>query len=327
MEPLSPNGPLKVAVSIDDPFMWKGADFPPGYSAESVMCAMGDALAARKINGVYSFVSTAAVDGQPELLKSLDKWSERGHYVGAHTHTHLSLNWCDSASYIADVDYNIELLQPWLDEARTNYFRYAFDMWGDSLEKTNDVQSHLARRGFTPAPISTWFYDVQFLFPYIRAVVSQDQEGIAWLQGTFVETAIAALRNQASAARSVFGRDPVHISLVHGTPIAGDAWGDVLDAYIAHGVEFVSMEEAMNDPANQIVPPTVTRFFRNSTQKWCEHAGVEIHDTPPQILKQVGAICPIAGMEEDVLLRSALQFAADGVGATLDITDLDWGPR
>mgnify|MGYP000636838830 CR=1 FL=1 len=84
--------------------------------------------------------------------------------------------------------------------------------------------------------------------------------------------------NQAAAAREVFGRQPAHIALVHGTPIAADAYAEVLAAYAAAGVQFVTLEEAMSDPANQIVPPTVTRYFRNSTQKWAEHAGIGVAD-------------------------------------------------
>jgi hypothetical protein len=272
-------------------------------------------------------VSTLAVADDPDSLNALDKWVGRGHHVGAHTHSHCSLNWTNAKTYIDDIDRNIELLSPWLTQARSRYFRYSFDMWGDSQKKTDEVQAHLVRRGFTPAPISSWFYDVQFLPSYLRTLVSNDAEGSALVHRAFVETAVSALRNQAEAARQVFGRDPIHIGLVHGTPIAGDAWADVLTAYTDCGVEFVSLEEAMTDPANQIAAPLVTRFFRNSTQKWAEYAGVQIADTPPQTLKALESIRPIENMSESAALAPALLLAAAETHAQLDPADLDWWPR
>lgn len=315
-----------MAITVDDPFMWKGAGFPPGYTPGSVMRQMCDAFDAHDITGVYSFVSTAPTDDNPEWLACLDEWTARGHHVAAHTHSHASLNWTHAETYIADIDRNMNVLQPWLDRAPSRYFRYAFDMWGDEQAKTDRVQLHLARRGYVPAPISTWFYDVQFLVAYIRSIVADDEAAAAWLRQSFADTAVAALRNQAEAAHAVFGRHPAHIALIHGTPITGDAYGQVLSAYSQAGVEFISLEEAMTDPANQIVAPVVTRYFRNSTQKWAEHAGVTVADTPPQILHEVRGCCVFPGMDEETILGPALVAAAAGVGTLPDAGDLDWQP-
>ncbi|WP_159085846.1 polysaccharide deacetylase family protein [Aeromicrobium chenweiae] len=327
MQNISPNGPIKLAVTVDDPFMWKGADFPPDYSPAGVATSMADAFAEHGVPGVYSFASTLPTDDHPEWLEALDSWVERGHHVGAHTHSHSSLNWGPADPYIDDIDRNMGILEPWIAQAPTRYFRYAFDMWGDEQAKTDAVQLHLARRGYVPAPITTWFYDVQFLVSYIRTLVAGDEEGRAWIRKTFASTAVESLRSQAAAARAVFGRDPVHIALIHGTPVAGDCYGDVLAAYAEHGVEFVTLEEAMADPANQIVAPTVTRFFRNSTQKWAEYAGIDVENTPPQVLHQVREICLIEGMDENAVLGPALVAAAESVGATFVPTDLDWSPE
>lgn len=327
MPEISPDGPIKLAVSVDDPFMWRGAAFPDGYSAESIAESMIKAFAEHGVPGVYSFASTAPIDENPGWLDVLDRWVDAGHHVGAHTHNHVSLNWASAAAYNQDIDRNLDVLAPWLDRAPTKYFRYAFDMWGDDSQKTAEVQLHLARKGLTSAPISTWLYDVQFLIAYIRTLVAGDQEGQSWLRQTFVDTAVSALQNQATAARAVFGRDPIHIALIHGTPVAGDFYADVLAAYQEHGVTFVTLEEAMADPANHVAPPIVTRYFRNSTQKWAEYADIEVANTPPQVLHQVSALCPIDGLDDNSVFGPALQSASELLGATFRPTDLDWSPK
>lgn len=327
MSAISPHGPLKLAVTIDDPFMWNGASFPPGYSAESVADSLLEAFDEHGVPGVYNFTSTAPIDENPDWLGVLDRWVDAGHHVAAHTHEHVSLNWSSAAAYIEDVERNLEVLAPWLDRAPTRYFRYAFDMWGDDPAKTAEVQLHLARKGLTTAPISTWFYDVQFLVAYIRTLTTRDTEGQSWIRKNFVDTAVTALKDQAAAAREVFGRDPVHIALIHGTPIAGDFYADVLAAYRDHGVEFVTLEEAMTDPANHVAPPTVNRFFRNSTQKWSEYAGVEVANTPPQVLHEVNALCPVEGLDDAAVFFPVLETACARLEATFVPTDLDWAPK
>jgi peptidoglycan/xylan/chitin deacetylase (PgdA/CDA1 family) len=327
MPSISPDGPIKLAVTIDDPFMWNGASFPPGYSAESVATSMLEGFSEHNVPDVYTFASTAPIDDNPGWLDVLDMWTEAGHHVAAHTHHHVSLNWASASAYVEDVTRNLEILSPWLDRAPTKYFRYAFDMWGDDPAKTAEVQLYLARKGLTSAPISTWFYDVQFLVAYIRTLVTGDLDGQSWIRTNFVDTAVTALQNQAAAAREVFGRDPVHIALIHGTPVAGDFYGDVLAAYKEHNVEFVTLEEAMADPANHQAPPVVTRFFRNSTQKWSEYADVEIKNTPPQVLNEVSAMCPIEGLDEGAVLGQALESASAALGATFEPGDLDWMPK
>ncbi|MBN9796379.1 MAG: polysaccharide deacetylase family protein [Actinomycetota bacterium] len=318
--------PLRLAVTLDDPFMWRGAGFPAGYDPDVVLGRLCDAFERYRVPEVYAFTSTAPVEDHPQWLSALDRWTARGHHVAAHTHSHASLNWTDVPSYVADLDRNLELLEPWLAKAPTRYFRYAFDMWGDTRDKTDRVQTHLARRGLLPAPITHWFYDVQFLVAYLRTLSTGDTEAAAWVRRRFAETAVDALLNQAAAAREVFGRQPAHIALVHGTPIAADAYAEVLAGYAAAGVRFITLEEAMSDPANQIVPPTVTRYFRNSTQKWAEHAGIGVADTPPRILNDVQRCCPVEGMTESDLLGPALVAAALAVGSEPVATDLDWNP-
>jgi peptidoglycan/xylan/chitin deacetylase (PgdA/CDA1 family) len=324
MSPLSPDGPLKIAISVDDVFLWPGVPFPDGYSAGSVTQTLTRWFAEYGVPGVYAFSATAPMDGDPSAPDVLDAWCEAGHHVGSHTHNHPSLNWLPAQDYIADIERSVALIEPWIARAPTRYFRYAFDMWGDTAAKTDEVQAHLARTGYLPAPISTWFYDAQFVAPYLRATVTQDREAQRWVQDAYVETAVSQLRHQVAAARRMFGRDPIQIALVHGTPITGDTYGRVLEQYAELGAEFVTLEEALEDPVNQIVPPTVTRYFRNSTQKWAAYLGDTVEDAPPAILDRVRAVAPVPELDERVIFGEAFDSIGRAVGATPVMADLDW---
>ncbi|TCP42615.1 peptidoglycan/xylan/chitin deacetylase (PgdA/CDA1 family) [Tamaricihabitans halophyticus] len=324
-EPLSPHGPIKLAMSVDDLFQFRGLPYPEGYTAQRVVRSLCKAFERYNLPPVYSFSNTSPTEDDATLFDVLDIWSEAGNHVGNHAHYHASLNWVTSAQYIADIQRSETLIERWIDRAPTRYFRYCLDMWGDTPEKTNDVQAYLASAGYLPAPVSCWFYDAQFIVPYWRTLLTGDDQARHWVQDKIVEAAVAQLRSQTAIARKVHGRDPVHIGLMHGTAAMADTAERIIEAYMALGVEFVTLEEAMRDPANAIHPPITTKMFRNTTQKWAEFAGVETEGTPPrELLAEVRAVSPVEGMSEEEILGTIMFNTVQPFGAQPTFDEFDW---
>lgn len=321
-QPLSKYGPVKMAITVDDLFLWPDVAHQNGYSPAGCSARLLRAFAANGVSNVYAFSASFALDGDPGLTSVLDDWCAAGHHIGGHTHFHTSLNWLGAKRYIEDIDQSHELIEPWVAKAPSRYFRFAMDMLGDTRSKTDEVMTHLAQTGFMHAPISYWFYDTQFVFPYDRAVRLDSSEDIAWLRDKFVETAVSCLRNQVAASEKNLGRCPIHISLIHNSAIAADAYDRVLEAYAEAGVEFVTLEEAMRDAANLIVAPGANAHFRNLTQRWAEVLGVKIEETPPGVLNQLDAIAPIEGWDAETLFTRALAGMARGTGAHPVLADL-----
>ena len=114
-------------------------------------------------------------------------------------------------------------------------------------------------------------------------------------KGPFVDTALHELRLHAANGRAVYGRDPAHIWLIHGTPLGGDCLDEILDRFEAAGVQFVSLEEAMADPMNALVPPRVSPEFIHQVEKWALVHGVPVDDRPPPILEEIERLNPAPG--------------------------------
>jgi peptidoglycan/xylan/chitin deacetylase (PgdA/CDA1 family) len=322
VERLSESGPVKLAVTVDDLFLWPEVGHQNGFSPASCSESLMRAFATNGVPAVYAFSATFALDDDPALTSVLDEWCATGHHIGGHTHFHACLNWLGAKRYIEDIDQSHELIEQWVAKAPTRYFRFAMDMLGDTQSKTNEVLTHLAQTGYMHAPISYWFYDTQFVFPYDRAKRLDKQDDLEWLRDKFVETAVSCLRGQVAASEQCLGRVPAHISLVHNSPIAADTYDRVLEAYAEAGAEFVTLEEAMRDPANMIVAPGANPHFRNLTQRWAEVLGVEIEGTPPEVLEELDAIAPIDGWDSYTLFSKALDGMARGTGATPVLQDL-----
>lgn len=311
-------GPIKLAVTVDDLFQWKGMPQFDGFDPHTIATRFTSAFSSHAIKDVYAFSNTAPLDDAPTLSDVFDHWAELGHHIGNHTHNHASLNWLPPQKYIEDIEKTEDLISKWSDVAPTRYFRHCFDMWGDTHEKRDEVAAYLGRMGYKIAPISLWFYDAQFAMAWMRAKLSDDKPALKWLREKIVETAIDQLQAQSATARLIFGRDPVHIWLVHGTPIAAECLHAILDGFVKTGVEFVGLDEAMRDPMNQ-QQPVVTPLFRNQVQKWAEAKGIPIADCPPAILERLEKICPMPGMSGDELTASILTTAAKAAGSTADL--------
>lgn len=169
------------------------------------------------------------------------------------------------------------------------------DMWGDTIDKVEAVAAYLARQRYTAVPVTVGFRDTRFHPAYWRTLSRDDRDSVAYLRREFINTAMHELRLHAANARAVFGRDPAHIWLIHGTPLGGDCLDAILDAFEAAGVEFISTAEAMQDPMNSRVPPRVSPEFIHQVEKWALVHGVPVDDRAPKILEEIEALNVIPG--------------------------------
>jgi peptidoglycan/xylan/chitin deacetylase (PgdA/CDA1 family) len=315
-QPMSPSGPLKLAITMDDMLLFRlGTPLPPRYSSLGIARAMTAALGAHA--GVYAFSNTAPAEDDPELLRVFDHWLEHGHHIANHTHHHASINWVDAKTYIGDIERAEAIIEPWLSRAPRRCFRYCMDMWGDTAEKRDAVQAYLTRAGYTAVPISIGFHDARWQTPYWRTLKAGDRDGAAWLRRAYVESAVHELRLHAANARTVFARDPIHIWLIHGTPIAGDCLGEILDRFAADGVAFVALEEALADPMNAEIPPRISPEFIHQVEKWALARGIRVDDRAPEILSRIEALHPASGESSAELWHRMTASMAERLGARI----------
>jgi peptidoglycan/xylan/chitin deacetylase (PgdA/CDA1 family) len=313
--PISPLGPVKLAVTMDDMLLFRGVPMPKGYSSPAIAQSMTRALERHGASGVYAFSNTAPADENPELLRVFDHWVERGHHVANHTHYHASINWVDAPTYIEDIERTEKIISRWASLAPRRCFRYCNDMWGDTSEKAAEVGAYLSRHGYLPIPVSVGFRDTRFHPAYWRTLKAGDREGLAFLRREFVNTALHELRLHAANARAVFGRDPIHIWLIHGTPLGGDCLDEILDRFEAAGVQLVSLAEAMEDPMNALVPPRVSPEFIHQPEKWALSRGVPVDDRPPPILQEIAKLHPAPGESAAEIRARQQALIAQALGA------------
>jgi peptidoglycan/xylan/chitin deacetylase (PgdA/CDA1 family) len=305
--------PIRLAVTVDDLFLWKQTRWAPGFSPAVVTRALIDAFRRHRIGGVYAFSCTSPCVADPTLFRLLDTWIEAGHFVANHTHYHASLNWVPAEQYIGDIEQTESFVGQWMSCSPAKYFRYAMDNWGDSQQKHDSVHCYLVRKGYQTVPITSWFYDTEFLAPHYRASISGDWSAVEIVKKRFVQTALQQLGSHVAAARQVFARDFPHIWLIHGTPLAAECLPEILDRFAEASVTFISLAEAMQDPANSAPTGVVTPRFLNQIQKWAHIDGFSLPDCPPAVLAELEKLCPMPGLSSREMMGSIFGSIAEEV--------------
>ncbi|MGP3533227.1 polysaccharide deacetylase family protein [Microbacterium sp. RD1] len=305
---------IRVAVTVDELVLWDGSPIPPGDSAPGIVSRLCRALDEHGIEGVYGFPHTYPLTLDPGLVDVLSIWTEAGHHIGSHTHFHAPLPWISGAAYVDDIRRGEDILGEHLARAPRSYFRYAMDMSGDSEEQRGVVEDYLRANSITNAPITSWFGDFAWIAPYFRALHNNDRESVTMLRESYVSAAVFNLQSHARVARRLFGRDVPLIWLVHGSPIAGDMLGDVLSAFEQNGVEFVSLDEAMNDQSNRAMPPAAAGFH-NHLDRYLIANGIEPERIPAEAVQAVMDASPLEGyasipdVYEDAILKPIAERA------------------
>jgi len=313
--PVSPLGRLKIAITIDDMLLLRGVPMAPRHSVPSNIRAILSALKTHGVAGVYQFSNTAPIEDDPSLLEVFDMWVESGHHVANHTHNHPPLNWLDADTYARDIEEAEKYLGRYINKAPKRCFRFCMDLWGDTACKCGAILGRLEEMGYTPIPVSIGFHDIRWNAAYCRVLKRGSPEEAAQLRRAYVESALHELRVHAANARAVFGRDPIHIWLIHGTSIAADCLEEILDGFRAAAVEFVSLDQAMEDPMNAEIPPRVSPEFIFQVEKWALSLGVPVSDPIPSILEEIEKLHPASGeMQAEITMRMR-EYIASATGA------------
>lgn len=239
--------PLQVAITVDD--LPAHGPAVPGLSAVELHQALLTAFAAHEVPQVYGFLNAGKLKGAPELRAALEAWTAAGHPLGNHTYDHPSLRKTDLDTYFRDIEAN----EPLLDELalkghRVPTFRYPFLLEGMSREDTNSIRAYLDKRGYRNAPVTIDFYDWAFNPPYARCRAIADKKALAALRKTFLDHAIEMLEWSDAAAQDLYGRRIPHVLLLHAGAFDAQMIEPLLQTMEDHGVQWVSLDEALADP-------------------------------------------------------------------------------
>src|SRR5919197_2946796 len=245
----------ELAVTVDD-LPAHGAT-PPGMSRLEIAEHIIRTLRRHAVPGVYGFTNGRGVREKPVRREVVRAWLAAGFRLGNHTSSHLNLKEGTAAEYIADIERNEALLTELSPDAALKVFRYPYLQSGETSEKRQEVRAWLAARGYRLAPVTVDSGDWAWNDPYVRCVSKRDAAAVAWLEQTFLATALDRLHGSEALARRLFDRPIKHIVLLHMSAFDAVMLDGLLRAYEAAGVRTISLEQALGDPVYAVDPGLV----------------------------------------------------------------------
>lgn len=191
------------------------------------------------------FVIGRAIDkGQWEFL---EEFKNAGFVIGNHTYSHGNLNVMSAEKYIADVDKADQILTPLFSEKK--FFRYPYLAEGNKNNRRKVVE-YLKQHNYVIAPVTIDSKDFRFNEELYKIPFKQREQYIynkmrpRYLSYIWKQT----LKSESQAN----GKPTKQILLLHANLLNSYLLEDILKMYKENGYKFISLSEALENPASSI---------------------------------------------------------------------------
>ncbi|MBL8208567.1 MAG: polysaccharide deacetylase family protein [Blastocatellia bacterium] len=270
--------PRKMAVTIDDlPFMVAGH---PQYlpNAQRVTKELMRVLRAHQVPAI-GFVNerqlqvTGEMDARVALLQ---QWLDAGLTLGNHTYSHPDLNAVSIEQYQDDIVRGDIVLRRLMHPRTPVYFRHPMTHTGETQAKKEAIDSFLALRGYKITPHTIENSDFIYNISYVRARRGNDAAMQKKLRDSYLDFTIAATEFAEKISPQIFGREIPQTLLIHANDLNADCLDELLKRYEKRGYRFITLDEAMNDPAYQTKDTNVSRNGPTWLWRWMKSKGMNV---------------------------------------------------
>lgn len=239
-------GELRVAVTVDD--LPGSFDGPPGYPKSRSMNTIVSVLRAHAIAPV-GFANGIYAEADADALLGLKSWIEAGFELANHTYSHQSARALSVPAFLEDVRKNGAFLTQLAPGRALRYFRFPYLERGNDPEQRIAITRGLARAGYRVVNVSLDFADWAFAPAFVRCFARSDQKALDALREGYLQNASAALFWAAETSARLLGRAVPQVLLLHAHAATAEYLDALLREYEQAGVRWITLEEALRDPA------------------------------------------------------------------------------
>jgi peptidoglycan/xylan/chitin deacetylase (PgdA/CDA1 family) len=198
--------------------------------------------------------------------------------LGNHTYSHPDFNTL-TVKQFQDEIIKGEVVSRRLMQSRQPYqlfFRHPMTHTGDTQAKKEAIENFLAARSYLVAPHTIENSDFIFNVGYVRAINNKDEAMIAKLRSAYLDFTLFANEFAERISPSIFGREVSQTLLIHANDINADCLDEMMKRFEARGYRFITLEEAMADPAYQTKDTLVSRGGPTWLWRWMKSKRMNI---------------------------------------------------
>jgi peptidoglycan/xylan/chitin deacetylase (PgdA/CDA1 family) len=183
-----------------------------------------------------------------DLLRS---WLARGLELGNHTWSHPDLHRVTLTQFEDEIlrgeRITRQLLAPLGKTPR--YFRHPFLHTGRSLAVRDSLIRFLGVHGYTVAPVTLDNSDSVFAAAYDRARARGDSSGAGRIRTAYLDYMDSVTAFYERQSDLIVGRELPQVLLLHANRLNADSFDGLVRMFQRRGYRFVSLEQALQDPA------------------------------------------------------------------------------
>jgi peptidoglycan-N-acetylglucosamine deacetylase len=180
------------------------------------------------------------------------EYARHGHLLANHSHAHQWIRAIGASNYIkgiAKADSILRLLPNY-----SHFYRYPFLDEGKTRPVRDSIRNGLKSLGLANGYVTVDNYD-WFINGLIRKAQNDNLEvDFQKLKEVYIEHIWNSIVFYENIAKTIIGRSPKHVLLLHENDLAAHFLGDLLRHIKSKGWEIISVEDAYSDPISEEIP-------------------------------------------------------------------------
>jgi len=199
------------------------------------------------------------VDGQGpgdvhDRIGLLRMWLDAGVELGNHTYSHRDLNTMPLDQFQADVLRGETVTRELLKgrAQRLRYFRHPFLHVGSELQVRRAFEAFLSSHGYTVAPVTVDSDEFVYAIAYAAALRRGNTAHAVRVADDYLRYMEQVFTFFEDVSRRVTGREIPQVLLLHANALNADRFDALAEALKKRGYRFVSVAQALEDPAYRL---------------------------------------------------------------------------
>lgn len=264
----------RIALTFDDlPVTGTGTCDPKNI--RNVTAMLTGVLEARSLPAA-GFATPGGRCFTPALLaETLGRWKQIGAIVGNHSTTHPDFNSTPIDGYMADIARAQQMIEAAVGP-HDRWFRAPLLHTGNDSRKKEALSRYLAANGYRVAPVTVDNQEWVYAAVYARARSRGDEEFVSRLTHAYLQHLEEAVGYYERLSVDVFGREIPQILLLHANRLNAEQLHQVVDMLSRRGYGFVSIPQALSDPAYTRKDAYVGPRGLSWLQRWALEDGVRV---------------------------------------------------